>query len=83
MNKFLRKLALRYLNLTWKPPQIIVVLDNQGVDSLWFSREEAEKHIKRITTNAAQAGFELSLRIGSPKERGNFIIDCPNGLYLP
>jgi hypothetical protein len=83
MKKLLRRLALRYLKLTWKPAQIIVVMDSQEVDSLWLSREEALKHIDRITKNAAQAGFDLKLRITSPPSRGNFIIDCQHGLYLP
>jgi hypothetical protein len=81
MKKLALKLLSQWLGLSYQKPEVFVVTERSGIDSVWFSRHNAQKHVDEMTTKAKVEGVDFGFRIASPKDCGNYILDAQDGLY--
>jgi hypothetical protein len=84
MKRYLRNKLIKWLGLKPRLPEVYIVLGNAGVDSVWFDKERAEKHIAEMSGKAKRLGVELNLRLSPTLSyHGSFILDVQNEIFIP
>lgn len=79
--KFFKQLALKFLQLRYRNPQVTVVLRDGNVDSVWFSRQRAEDHINRVRIATKGSGADFVFSIADSLPGGNYILDAQSGVW--
>jgi hypothetical protein len=82
MKRFLKRLAVRFLNVHPQRPEVYVVMTTKNeADSVWFSLPRAIEHVTEMNKICEKNDADFRLLKPQRETHGTFILDSQRGVY--